>query len=704
MSHTRERNRQRSLLAPAICLSFALLAGCGGGGGDATDDPGSGSPPTGTAESNIPLRIVQGNELPAIQVPTIYAESLLALAHDVDQWTREFAGAPQSTLSRSCPQGGGLTFTWSDVNGDARLGVGDTLRLDLVDCAAPASNSRFSGSIQVSVVSPSVANAIALQVRITPSGLRFAAGPLTATWAGSFRTERLLGARRDQLAMQASAIDQLRLEFSGAGVSAVDRIETVGVSRDADADLHGTTSTFAVSLASDVLQGRVSLSTPTPLFAHFDTFPTRGALEAAGDGRVRVQSGQGTRTAWLSVLEGAATGGGFTVHWTEMMAGLAWVGAGALPDQYAAVEELSAVPFDFVGSVSTTSIDPWLRRAAWQVNRELQTSTTISAARLTRVGAGWGPDTVDASIEIRGGHLRLSWTEQLEPGAIYNVAWLSGDPLQPVLLRSIDGQWLQVQATLAVSDALQASIVAPGSPLLLPGGDARLDGSFSKAVGSSIVSHRWRQLSGIPVVLSTPDQAATAVSLAAAPGAATSEVVLELLVTDARGVMDSQTVTLVGVPSPATSTLAQMRGSSGDPLLDGRHVYTAWSAPSQIRWDDGNPTNFLRIPLSFESPVGSVWLYFSLPLGTPLQSGTYQAPVSLSQRVDTAAMDILMSNGPCEQPNGTFTIHEVQLAPPDGSVDGTPVANLALDFTVSCAGLPPVTGSVRQGSAIPLSP
>lgn len=61
-----------------------------------------------------------------------------------------------------------------------------------------------------------------------------------------------------------------------------------------------------------------------------------------------------------------------------------------------------------------------------------------------------------------------------------------------------------------------------------------------------------------------------------------------------------------------------------------------------------------------------------------------------------------METTQCNQPNGVFTIHEAHLAPPDGSIDGIPLANLALDFSVSCAGSPPISGAVRISSVLPL--
>jgi hypothetical protein len=690
----------------ALCIGLALLAGCGGGGGEGSAD----APATGTytPESKLPLVITDMNHKSAIQVPTIYAEALQSLAYDTMRWAERFAVAPKPTLTWPCGTSGSVAVTWVDVNGDAHLNSGDTLKLELTDCEAPASATRFSGSVQLSMTPPLEPGALAARVGL-PAGLRFGAGEVSFVWKGAFDAERLVGERSDDLWVHSTAAEQLRLELTGPGVQAVDRIEGMDLTRTVSLDWHGTASSFDMNLASDVLRGKVVLSTPVSIFAYFDTFPMQGVLAVAGNGRTELRSGSGQKTGWLAVTEGAATGIGSTAYWSDFLQGLTWVGPGPLPQQYAAVQEVAAVPFAYVGS-ATADIDPTERKAEWQFNRGLRNSPAISTARLNRIGDGWGPASISATVETIGAHLRVRWSEQLEAGASYTVEWqdANGQRASPYAFARpgmFGDEIASVNATaqITVTNLVTAAIRGPASELLLPGTALHLDGSLSVASGSTLTRYRWSQLDGMPVQLSSTDQPAVDVSVQASTGTAPGDVTLQLEVSDARGIVDRQSVRLRAVPSPSTSVLAMLRGSPGNPLLDGRTVVGAQALWTAARLDTYGSAPFVRVFLPMGDPIGGGPAFFFLPAGTTLQPGTYLAPVSAFSRGDGAGILLYTSTATCDG-SGSFTIHEAQLGAPDGSVDGVPIAQLAVDFTIACAGAPPITGAIRIASARPLPP
>lgn len=692
-------------LSVVTLLVAALLLSCGGGGGSTEVQQ------VGSAESNTPLRISAGNGQIAIQVPAVYAESLLALALDVENWKRALSVPPAQTAPQDCLMSGTRVIDWQDHNRNALLDTGDELRFTLTDCGAPASAIRLTGAIHLSVLSTTNPGVFAARVSMPSPGLSFRAGEVSIAWKGAFTMERTMSARRDLLVVRASNSDRLLIEFSAPATTAVDRVESADLSRDADADRHGTTTSLSLSLASDVLRGRVGLRTPTPLFAHFDTFPLDGVLEAFATGRVSVPASMGAARTWLTVVEGADAGSGFSIFWSDLVAGLAWVGPGPLPAQYATVRELSAVPFGYVDGTSAISVEPTSRLLDFQFNRELQTAPAM-VAELRRVDPGtadvaWGPAVVRADVDIRGGRLRLSWNAQLEPGRSYDAFFLDAATLQPAYPRSRNGErpntW-PVERRITVVDSTSAVISVSGPPALLPGIPVQVDGSGSHASSGALATYRWTQLSGRPVQFSATDQSLVNLTLEAAQGVAPEDIRVQLEVVDARGVVDRRTITLRAVPSPATSGLAMMRGSAGDTLLGETYIFDAVSEYSDWRWQTGNPTDFARVPVYFRSHDRHLSLFVSLPLGVPLQPGRYHAPVRLAHRVDTAAIDVWFGDRMCEQPSGTFTIHEVELATQGANIDGVPFHRLALDFDVSCAGAPNIAGAVRlrSGVALPL--
>jgi hypothetical protein len=91
-----------------------------------------------------------------------------------------------------------------------------------------------------------------------------------------------------------------------------------------------------------------------------------------------------------------------------------------------------------------------------------------------------------------------------------------------------------------------------------------------------------------------------------------------------------------------------------------------------------------------------------LPVGMPLQPGTYEALVTPPERTAGASMDVWSPSGPtCVSPVGRFTIHEALLGPAD--FEGvSPFVRLALDYEVSCVNTPPLRGSMRIMSAVPV--
>jgi hypothetical protein len=694
----------RSPLA-ALCVCITLGA-CGGGGGGGSDPepPASGYTP----ESSVALAISSDNLGAAVIVPTVYAEALQALAVDTAGWVERFAATPRPTSPWACNGGGSLTAAWNDNDGNGQLSLGDSLTLDLADCVASASASRFSGTLRVVIVAPRDARALAARVTIA-TGLRFAEADVQGAWKGSFTVERLRLERSREMLMTASLADQLRLELTVLNVLAVDRFEALDLWRAVSDDWQANFTEYSMTLASDVLRGKVSMSTPTTLLSYFDTYPRQGVIEVAGSGRAQASATAGGPLARYALLEGAGAGTTGSQAWNEFVQGLIWVGPGTLPQQYGEVRELSTVAFDYVGD-ATVEIDPSRRSAVWQFNRGVTFRDPVTAVRLVRSGDGWGPVSIDGSVEVSGGRLLVRWAQQLEPGARYAVEWLNGNgtPTFPsgfVRTGNAGDEYASVQtpAQLIVTETLSAAIGVPSNAaLLLPETVLRLDGSSSRSSGGAVATYRWTQTSGIPLQLSGSDQPALDITLPPSFGAPPSDIEIQLEVADALGVTDRQPVRFQAVPSPSTSVLGTLRGSPGDPLLNGAASGGAAALWTAARLASGSSL-FVRAFVNFGAPIGTNSIFFFLPAGAALQPGTYAAPASAFERGDNAGLLMNTSNSSCTGP-ASFTIHEAEVGVPDGSIDGTPITRFAADFTVSCSGAPTVSGAVRIGSARPLPP
>ncbi len=699
------RTLHQPLKLLAVLAIGLALAGCGGGGGGDSN----GEQPVGgyTQASNVPFAISETTLEAAIFVPTIYAEAVQALALDAMDWLDRFASAPAPSLTWTCASTGTLTARWTDTDRNGQLGLGDELTLDLSGCSAPASASRLTGTLRLTIVAPSEPRAVAARVNLA-GGISFNEADTRGTWMGSFTAERVSLERGNEMLVQAGAADRFRLQLQVGGTQAVERFEAIDFWRAVSPDFQSVLTSYGMTLASDALRGKLTLSTPTVIYSDFDTFPRRGTIEVVGGGRAWVTASSGGNAIFLRAVGSDGHELQANKYWTEFVQGLIWAGPGVLPEQYGKVREVSAVPFDYLGAASV-AVEPSARTAVWQMNRALRLDLPIKAAKLVRSGDGWGSPTVEATVEVTGGRLQMRWTEQLEPGARYVVQWLGSEGQRfdiEGFLRSgtsgVEYTAAPTSAELVVAETVSAAIAPIPATLLLPGAVLRLDGSASRAAGGTPASYRWTQTAGYPLNPFVVDQPVLDVSVAEEVGMAPSDIEMMLEVTDVQGVTDRQVVRFQAVPSPSTSVLATLRGSAGDSLLNGVVSSGARASATAARLFSGGSSLAVSAFVNFGAAVDAPSISFYLPTSVPLQTGTYSAPFSASQRGEGAGLLISSSPRWCDGP-GTFTILEAELGEPDGSANGTPLLRFAADFSLSCSpGTPPVSGAIRVRSALPL--
>jgi hypothetical protein len=687
---------QRALQFVVWAWVSIMMAACGGGGGDTPQPPTAAGPPEPRAESSQPLRLQEGTQTLAAQLPLIYVESLLALGKDVLQWVQTLPASPDVSNTAACELGGSRSMRWTDVDRNGVWGARDTAALSLADCGAPASQTVFRGTVQIELVERSPESMLA---RLTlGSGLVFSAGDVLFTWLGGFEVgTHSPDANRTDLFARTAPGHTLRLLSQVQGLQAVDRIDAFDILRSSDLDRRVNTSVATMSLVSDLLGGSLGLSTPVAASAYFDTFPAAARFEVRGADALAVIGGAGEDRAQIQILSGATAGQSSDTMWTAMVPGLLWVAPGAaLPNAYAAVRPLADVAFAFIGG-PRASIFPQARKVEWMFTRELNMPSLAATLMRVESGApsGWGTPNVTARVAISGARVTLSWDEPLEPGRSYQVVWRDASGNVVPYLLSQDGLMLWGQdAHVDVAETVRASVQRIGPPFLVPGRPIELDATASSGDVGGGLTYRWRQVGGtVSVSFSSATQARTSVQVAALPGTSAEDIAVEVEVTDPLGGIDRASTPITLVPSPAESTYARLHGEQGSRLLSAQDIAgtAVWAA-----WRPGNPTPLLTMPA-----LGYLHL-FTLPVGMPLQPGTYEALVTPPERTAGASMDVWSPSGPtCGSPVGRFTIHEALLGPAD--FEGvSPFVRLALDYEVSCVNTPPLRGSMRIMSAVPV--
>jgi hypothetical protein len=250
-----------------------------------------------------------------------------------------------------------------------------------------------------------------------------------------------------------------------------------------------------------------------------------------------------------------------------------------------------------------------------------------------------------------------------------------------------------------VATALAAPAVLRGadSPLL-PGRPMTL----SALPAASAAAYRWRQVDGPPLVMSADAGLQTTISLPAGPEGTAGDVstaVFELAVESDTGAVDRVRRTITVVPSADRTTLLQVQAGPG--AGPGRDLLV--QAPAFGYWRPEYSALAVNLSAATDSGALRVELWFFVSPGQPLVPGTYTI-VPSRPGVPRSGPDIT-SEWNWERctsgMSGSYTIHEVVVAA-ERLFDGFPLQRAAIDFDISCQGGPPLAGSLRFFSGVPL--
>jgi hypothetical protein len=288
----RAKNAHRSLAPVALMLG---LAACGGGGGG---DAASTAPPAGTTidagnADAVASRAYQavtalydatsvsadqlksagaaaGPDLVRIALAQLHAATGLGGAGG-----RETKAIQTGTLP--CGAGGGITATANDVDGDGRIGAGDSVALRFDDCVEQGVT--LSGSMSFAVqrlTSTTAANSA--RATFTFTGFRAQSGSDVATADGDLTLDATIS-KASPLVSDVS-LSGTRLEVSEGAAASTLANYTGRLQEDATARTYSYT--VQGQAAGSALPGTLTLSTPTPISGTIGADPVAGVLVVQG--------------------------------------------------------------------------------------------------------------------------------------------------------------------------------------------------------------------------------------------------------------------------------------------------------------------------------------------------------------------------------------------------------------------------------------
>ena len=241
-----------------------------------------------------------------------------------------------------------------------------------------------------------------------------------------------------------------------------------------------------------------------------------------------------------------------------------------------------------------------------------------------------------------------------------------------------------------------ANLISAGLDSNLVIGDRiELDGSGSY-VGVGGSTFEWRQISGPPITIGSPDELVASIRAPSTPGSA----VFELTITDSAGNTQSDTVTVSWDTTPAALAQVYVDSPPGEPLGFGEKTLVSSPVVNSVRVVDDRVT----IDVTDQRATRTlIELADGLPLTPGIYRGAFGAQLQTLGRVPTRDLfDFQFALRKCNASDAWFEILEVDF---DSSADPRPVLNtLAIDFWQQCAGALPLTGSIRIGSNLPLRP
>jgi hypothetical protein len=672
---THADGRTWRLFAATLLLT---LAACGGEIGLDASPP---TAPTPAQKAQRPLVLTSTNASAAAEAAILAGSATLGIGQMATAWLEAVDASGGGTAQADCVSGSGA-LTLTDRDGNHRPSAGDRITAQLSQCHLRELDKDFSGSMTIDLVA---SNDITVRWSgtLTPgSDFAGAQGGITIQLSGTLQFDH----RSSAVSKSVHVVTQgsgLRFTSTDGTRSLTETLSDMVALREVRRDTARATSQFSFRLASEALEGAVTVSTPTTFSAWFGTYPDLGELLVTGvNTSVRIlAAAQGT--AQIELRLGGTSIGGFEL--TDAGTGLLWSGLGWVPPD-PALPGYGTTPaalgrFAQIGAISTntSSTHP---SYAWAYSKPLVGAISGSFVRLSPgSGQPWEASEIAAQVTVQGAFLEIQPASQLEPGASYRLDLRgNGDSAD---FHDADGSSLAVPTrTLAVDDSIRAIASVP-APALLAGQGARitLDASASNANGDAVASTRWTQLSGPAVAFDSTSAPVVQVSAASSEsGIAT----VQVEVANGSGDTDHQTLQFRVLPDVTDVLLLHLRQAGVTSLM-----LTSVDVPGST----ATVTNFQAKGLDILLQISGDHFYRLLSGAAGLGSYIYPARFQGAWTTDDAPWSCSDGHG-----YGTIVVSEF-VRDPRGNM-----LRLALDFDNSCPSRPTLFASVRFNSALPLKP
>lgn len=688
-------------LAALVATSFAVT-GCGGGGGG--EEP----------QAMPPLVMTATNAQDVAGLAPGIGDSVLTVAQFAVDSALRFAGRGSTSPSMStCPNGGLLTVTLVDRDGDGIASAGDQVAVEARDCGVPVVTEIVTGHMQIDLTAVSGTPLNSLRAAVSlPSGLQFGGATTAAlTLFGSTQVDWSSTVLQTALRVTASAADDLRAVLPGT-TPLTESIRQPDLAKTLKYDEARSVVSMSFRYDSALLNGSLAVSTPEPLRAYLNTYPELGRIEVAGAAGAKLvltpnfaASSDHFQYALDTNGDGRAEATG-SIGWVDSVDGYLWWDGVTAQNSWSSYSTRSFATTDFFASGNLQWVTSSTSAFRLQFSRPPASTTPALFFRFADQGAPVydGTPYVDiaATAQVHGALVVVRPASPLRHGRDYRLQvssngndWSMLVTVQDALGNSTANyQWNGLSVT--TPDSLQAIATAQAGLLGAASDQLSLDGRASRSTPRAIVSYQWSQVSGTPLQFADASAAQTTVSWGAVAPAMGERPVVRLTVTDASGDTDATELTLQSANLGAASRILYFRSAAGDYIGAGA---TAVYTNGMVAFQESLLTaDYFRTSLNASSYTDTWHLDLATGDGSPLRVGAYENAMRAAFRGSQNGLDFSGSGRGCNQVVGRFDVLEFET---DGA--GT-VTRLAVDFEQHCerADAPALLGSFRVNSSVPI--
>ena len=691
-------------------FAAAALSACGGGGSGSEAAP---TPPP--PEATSPLLLDASTAPAAAVLAPATGEAMLSIAQfAVDSVRRYARPGVTSPQVESCSNGGLLTVTLLDRDGNGIASAGDRISVTAHDCAVPVVTDIVNGTFDVELTAATSPPASGFKGTIAlGSGLTFGAataGSTTVGLLGSMLFDWSSTDWRTALRLTGAPSDDLRVVATAAGESITESIRMPDLVKTLNYDDARSVVTMAYRYESEALGGSLTISTSEPLLAYLNTYPDAGRIVvsgAAGSKLVLTPNFVTASDQYSAALD--SNGDGLsestgTVAWSNSTTGYLWWDATSaltssipqfIPRAFATNDFYASLNFDRSGSGATAY--------RLQLSRPPAATTPTLYARFWDQGSsasyGGAIVNVDATVERRGALIIARPLQPLQHARNYvlqlsidGTSWFDAVTLQDTLGNSLT---LYYGSNFTTPDGLHAVAVADVGALLGASDSLHLNGAGSLATSRPIVAYHWSQISGTPLRFTAPDASETDLTWGATPPTGVESAVIQLTVTDTSGDSDVTQLTIRSANLAGSGHVLYFRSAAGDYIGGGS---IALFGDGSAQFQEAMNSGYLHA--SVISPGYADWWYLDLASsdGSPLHVGAYENAIRAAFRGSQNGIDFTGDGRGCNQTVGRFDVIEIQT-----DAAGA-ITRLAVDFEQHCESstAPALLGSYRVNSSVPI--